>query len=128
METPDTGFKPDDDNTDDNTDDDADDDNLVGDDEVAGDDGVAGDDDDNDNDVAGDDEAPLVASSGLCGKYALTHWAPDPWNEHHPTLHEGEDSHQKCLLANFHSSPLKWCNCPNFVTANNKADSDVCQN
>lgn len=124
METPDTGFKPDDDNTDD----DADDDNLVRDDEVAGDDGVAGDDDDNDNDVAGDDEAPLMASSGLCGKYALTHWPPDTWNEHHPTLHEGEDSHQKCLLANFHSSPLKWCKCPNFVTANNKADPDVCQN
>ena len=118
METPDTGFKPDDDNTDD----DADDDNLVRDDEVAGDD------DDNDNDLAGDDEAPLMASSGLCGKYALTHWPPDTWNEHHPTLHEGEDSHQQCLLANFHPSPFKWCKCPNFVTANNKADPDVCQN
>lgn len=79
METPDTGFKPVHDNAVEGNDD-ADDDEILGDDNTNG-------------DIAGDDEAPLVAASRLRGQHALTHWSPDPWNEHHPALHEG-DKHE----------------------------------
>ena len=65
------------------------DDDNAEDDDVAGDDDVAVDDDTN-NDIAGDDEASLLAASGLRWQYALTHWPPDPWHEHHPALHEGD--------------------------------------
>ena len=74
METPDTGFKSDDVDTDD-----------------AADDDKVRDDDDTNGDIAGDDEAPLVAASRLRGQHALTHRSPDPWNEHHPALYEGEE-------------------------------------
>ena len=74
METPDTGLKSDDVDTDD-----------------AADDDIVGDDDDTNGDIAGDDEAPLVAASRLRGQHALAHRSPDPWNEHHPALHEGDE-------------------------------------
>ena len=64
------------------------------------DDGIVGDDDDcNDetnDDIAGDDEAPLVVASRLCGQHALSHRSPDTWHEHHPALHEG-DQHDGCV-------------------------------
>ena len=119
METPDTGFK---------ADDDADDDNLVR-------------DDDTEDDIAGDDEAPLLAASGLCGKHALTHRAPDTWDEHHPALHEGDQhgygyvgqddnvgddlkrfSPKQILVCKFSFIPVQWYYCPNFATANIKAN------
>ena len=41
----------------------------------------------------GTDEASLLAACGVCWKHVVTHWAPDPWHEHAPALHEGTALH-----------------------------------